>query len=90
MFDWQAISVALIILAALLYTGRRALSRLRSFTVGRRSGNDASSCATGCGKCGDEATQPARPARTLVQISPERSPDPKRQASTSAVRRDRM
>ena len=71
--DWQSIAVALIVLAALLYTARRALARLRSFSTSGRGGS-ASSCATGCGKCGDdgEATT-ARPANALVQISSSRT-----------------
>lgn len=81
MFDWQAISVALIVLAALLYVGRRALSRLRSFALGGRGGASSSSCATGCGNCGDDDARPATPARTLVQINPRPSPDFKKRQS---------
>lgn len=72
MFDWQAVVVALVVLAALLYTARRALARLRSFATGRR-GADAS-CATGCGKCGDEDA----PRPDLIQISTQRTPSPRR------------
>ncbi|HKQ52834.1 MAG TPA: FeoB-associated Cys-rich membrane protein [Pyrinomonadaceae bacterium] len=50
-FDWQTIAVALIILAALFYTGRRTWSRLRAF---RASKGVAAPCETGCGSCGDE------------------------------------
>ena len=64
-FDWQTITVALIILAALAYVVRRGLARLRSF---RLSANPGATCATGCGKCGDEET-PTRPANVLIQIS---------------------
>jgi hypothetical protein len=60
-FDWQTIAVALIVCGALLYVARRGLARLRSFRDSRAS------CATGCGKCGDEET-PARPAQPLIQI----------------------
>ncbi len=67
MFDWQTIAVVLIILAALAYVARRALSRLRSFRLSKRQG--APACSTGCGACG-EAKQPARPAPTFVRISP--------------------
>ncbi|HZB44310.1 MAG TPA: FeoB-associated Cys-rich membrane protein [Pyrinomonadaceae bacterium] len=67
MFDWQTIAVVLIILAALAYVARRALSRLRSFRLSKRQG--APSCSTGCGACG-EAKQPARTAPTFVRISP--------------------
>jgi len=75
-FDWQTIAVALIVLAALIYTARRALARLRSFSTSGR-GAAASSCATGCGKCGDDEEAPAaRPANVFVQISSNRSPPP--------------
>ena len=77
MLDWQAIAVALIVLAALVYTARRALARLRSFSVSGRGGA-ASSCATGCGKCGDEEATAARPANAFVQISSTRSPPSRR------------
>jgi hypothetical protein len=60
-FDWQAIAVALIIAGAVFYVARRGFARLRSFRASRAS------CATGCGKCGEE--QPARPANSLVQIA---------------------
>jgi hypothetical protein len=63
MFDWQTIVVALIILAALFYVGRRGLARLRSFNAAKAG---ASSCETGCGKC--ETSQPAAPLKTFVQI----------------------
>jgi hypothetical protein len=62
--DWQAIAVALIIAAALLYVGRRALKRLRSF---KRS-KDGGACATGCGTCGD-VDAPVRPSNVLVQVA---------------------
>ena len=62
-FDWQAIAVALIIAGALLYVGRRALARLRSFKVGKGGG----SCATGCGTCGD-VDAPLRRSNVLVQV----------------------
>ncbi len=64
MLDWQSISVALIVAGALLYVARRGLARLRSFRASRGAG----ACATGCGKCGDEAPQASRPAPRLVQI----------------------
>jgi hypothetical protein len=67
MFDWQTITVALIILAALVYVGRRGLSRLRSFNAAKAG---AASCETGCGKC--ETSQTAAPLKTIVQI--QRSP----------------
>ena len=62
-FDWQTIAVALIIAGALLYVGRRALARLRSF--GTRKGDGA--CATGCGTCGD-VDAPLRQSNVLVQV----------------------
>jgi hypothetical protein len=77
--DWQAIAVALIVLAALCYTARRALTRLRSFSTSGRGGA-ASSCATGCGKCGDEGTTAAPPANAFVQISSDRSSPPRRRS----------
>ena len=60
-FDWQAIAVALIVLAALLYVARRALSRLRAGRGG--------STVSACGNCPSEkpAAQPPAP-RVLVQI----------------------
>lgn len=68
--DWQTIAVGLIIFAALLYVGRRALARVRSFGAG--GGKSQAACASGCGSCGDEQTAAAAPARTqnvLVQIT---------------------
>ena len=62
-FDWQTIAVALIIAGALLYVGRRALKRLRSFKVGKGGGP----CATGCGTCGD-VDAPLRQSNVLVQV----------------------
>ena len=62
-FDWQTIAVALIIAGALLYVGRRALARLRSFKVSKGGG----SCATGCGTCGD-VDAPLRRSNTFVQV----------------------
>ena len=67
-YDWQTIAVALIILAALVYVGRRAWSRLRAF---RASKNVSAPCETGCGSCGgDQKPKPATTARTVfVEIS---------------------
>ena len=62
-FDWQTIAVALIVAGALLYVGRRALARLRSFKVSK----DGGSCATGCGTCGD-VDAPLRQSNTFVQV----------------------
>ena len=63
---WQEIAVGLIVLGALVYVARRALARLRAFRPGRGQG----ACATGCGKCGGEHEQVARPTNLLVQIKP--------------------
>ena len=62
-FDWQTIAVALIIAGALLYVGRRALMRLRSFGASEGGG----SCETGCGTCGD-VDAPLRQSNVLVQV----------------------
>ena len=62
-FDWQTIAVALIIVGALVYVGRRALARLRSFRVSK-----GGSCSTGCGTCGD-VDAPLRQSSTFVQVS---------------------
>lgn len=65
MFDWQAIVVALIIMAALIYTGRLAWRRLRSL----RAAKGAASCETGCGSCGG-TPKPAATKRTVfVEIN---------------------
>ena len=64
MFDWQTIAVLIIIAGALLYVGRRALARLRSFRTSKGVG---SSCATGCGTCGD-VDAPLRQSTPLVQV----------------------
>jgi len=66
MFDWQTAVVALVVAAALLYVARRGLARLRSF-VTTGSGGGAS-CATGCGKCGEETKTQAAAGPVLVQI----------------------
>ncbi len=63
--DWQTIIVALIILAALAYTARRALSRLNSF----RANKNNAACATGCGSCGGSEKPAAKPATVLVSIN---------------------
>lgn len=72
MFDWQAIAVAVIVLAALIYTGRRAWRRLSAFRS-RRGASVAqpASCETGCGSCGDaQKAKPQGTQRTVfVEIS---------------------
>jgi hypothetical protein len=60
--DWQTIAVVLIVAGALYYVGRRALARLRSFKA-----NQAGSCATGCGTCGD-VDAPLRQSKAFVQV----------------------
>ena len=67
-FDWQTIAVLFIIAGALLYVGRRALMRLRSFGTSKGGG----SCETGCGTCGD-ADAPLRQSNVLVQVSKSKS-----------------
>ena len=68
MIDWQTIAAALVILAACAYVARRAWARLRSFRAsGGRGG--AASCATGCGKCGDEGGAVTTPTKPLVQVA---------------------
>jgi FeoB-associated Cys-rich membrane protein len=67
MFDWQAIAVALIVLAALVYTGRRAWSRLRSVSASKGA---AAACETGCGSCGsNQQPKAATPRTVFVEIS---------------------
>jgi len=63
--DWQTIVVALAVAAALLYVARRGLARLRSFVT---NGGGEASCATGCGKCGDEPKPTRQAAPVIVQI----------------------
>ena len=63
--DWQTIAVALIVLAALFYTGRRAWSRLRAF---RASKNASAPCETGCGTCGGEQKPQAAPTQRTVFV----------------------
>ena len=67
MLDWQTIAAALVVLAACAYVARRAWARLRSFR-GLGGRGVAASCATGCGKCGDEGGAVTPTARPLVQI----------------------
>ena len=62
-FDWQTITVLIIIAGALLYVGRRVLVRLRSFRMGGGGG----SCETGCGTCGD-VDAPLRQSNVLVKV----------------------
>ncbi len=64
-FDWQTIAVALIILAALFYTGRRAWSRLRAF---RASKGVSAPCETGCGSCGEQKPKVAANTQRTVFV----------------------
>jgi hypothetical protein len=66
MFDWQTITVALIILAAAIYVGRLVWMRLRSFRATR---GDAASCETGCGSCGNNQKPVAAERTVFVEIS---------------------
>jgi hypothetical protein len=66
MFDWQTITVALIILAAAIYVGRLAWTRLRSF---RAAKGGAASCETGCGSCGSDQKPVAAERTVFVEIS---------------------
>ncbi|MBA3321408.1 MAG: hypothetical protein H0T45_08150 [Pyrinomonadaceae bacterium] len=68
--DWQSIVVVLIVIAAALYAGRRAWSRLRSFVP---NSHETTFPESSCGKC--EAKQPQRDhnntlptVKVLVQI----------------------
>lgn len=63
--DWQAVAVAVIVLAAAVYFLRRAVTRLRSFRAG------AKTAAPACGNCErNEAPRAQAPAaKVLVQIS---------------------
>jgi hypothetical protein len=65
MFDWQNIVVALIVLAALVYVGRRAFRRIRAFSMARAG---AASCETGCGKCESTPAASSNPKSAFVQI----------------------
>ncbi|HEV7374278.1 MAG TPA: hypothetical protein VGN95_06155 [Pyrinomonadaceae bacterium] len=71
MFDWQTITVALIILAAAAYMGRLAWMRLRSFRAAR---SDAASCETGCGSCGNNQKPVATERTVFVEISRYKTP----------------
>jgi len=77
-FDWQSVAVALIVLAAVLYVGRRVASRLRSLLSGRRA--DVHTLpASGCGGCANArpaSPSNAPPVKVLVQIGRSRPPLP--------------
>ena len=63
--DWQTIIAVLIVLAALLYVGRRAWSRLRAFRAAKVG---TTPCETGCGSCGGEQKPKAAPAERTVFV----------------------
>ncbi|HEV2803178.1 MAG TPA: hypothetical protein VGW12_22110 [Pyrinomonadaceae bacterium] len=70
--DWQTVAVWLLIFGALVYVGRRGLARVRSFGAGGKGQALSSTCATGCGSCG-EAERPVttdmKRQNVLVQIT---------------------
>jgi len=70
MLDWQNILVALIVLAAVGYVARRGLQRLRSFRAGK---GDSTSCATGCGSCGESQKPSTTPRTVFVEIGRSRT-----------------
>ena len=71
MIDWQTITVVFIILAALTYVVRRGWLRFRSM---RGTGSN-SSCASGCGNCGEEPQAiNTPPIKVLVQINRSHAP----------------
>jgi len=79
-FDWQTVMVALAVLAATLYVGRRGWSRLRSFRAA--GGGKLSDCASGCGSCGEDkqVSAPRPPVKVLVQIDRSRPVSTRRSA----------
>ncbi|MGI9106979.1 MAG: FeoB-associated Cys-rich membrane protein [Pyrinomonadaceae bacterium] len=76
LWDWQTIAVWLIILAALVYVGRRGWGRVRSF---RANGKTQAACASGCGSCGTEKAAAARTPATQVLVQLNRSNSTARQ-----------
>jgi len=66
MFDWQTIAVALCVLAALLYAGRLAWSRLRTLRAGKEG---ETACETGCGACGEKPKVQPTGRTVFVEIS---------------------
>jgi len=78
MLDWQSIVVVLIVIAAALYAGRRAWSRLRSFVP---NSHGTAFPESSCGKC--EANQARRepnnpPPTVKILVRIERSPASRR------------
>ncbi|MCA1631029.1 MAG: hypothetical protein LC785_03595 [Acidobacteria bacterium] len=74
-FDWQTAAVILIVLAALLYTGRMLARRLRSM---RARGGDVAAGAS-CSGCSAEEIKASAPApKVLVQIGRQRATTPRR------------
>ncbi|MBA2502997.1 MAG: FeoB-associated Cys-rich membrane protein [Pyrinomonadaceae bacterium] len=70
MFDWQSITVALIVCAAAFYVARRAYRHVRSF-----SNKENASCATGCGACDSNNGEQTSPVFVQIGRSASRSPD---------------
>jgi len=64
MIGWQTFAVAIIILAASVYVGRRVWAHIRS--LGKGTGE--AGCATGCGGCENNRTV-ATPTRQIIQLS---------------------
>jgi hypothetical protein len=65
LLNWQNILTALIVLAALIYVSRRAISRLRSLRATR---GIAAPCDTGCGSCGESQKPSTTPRTVFVEI----------------------
>lgn len=64
--DWQSTIVALSILGALVYVGKRGLKRLRTFGAAKAG---SASCETGCGSCDGGTPASKTHVVTLVQIN---------------------
>lgn len=64
--DWQTIIVALLILGAVVYVGRRGMRRLRAFGASKAA---SASCDTGCGSCDGATARSTTPVTTLIQIN---------------------
>lgn len=64
-FDWQTTVVAMSILGAIMYVGRRGIKRLRTFGAAKTG---AASCETGCGSCSGSTSVSKGAVTTLVQI----------------------
>ncbi|HEX8776026.1 MAG TPA: FeoB-associated Cys-rich membrane protein [Pyrinomonadaceae bacterium] len=69
LLNWQNILTALIVMAALIYVSRRALSHLRSLRDSRRS----APCETACGGCGESGKPSTTPRTVFVEIGRSRT-----------------